>query len=300
MKRRNDAQTQGHVGVYWRGGALLSEISYPGYNLKIPLITSVSEIQTTVQTDSITNIPCGTSGGTMIYFDKVEVVNQLETKYVYQTIKNYTVDYDQTWIFDKIHHEINQFCSSHTLQEIYIDLFSTLDESLQEALQTDCDKYAPGIHIIAVRVTKPRIPEQIRRNYEQMEAEKTKLMIETQRQKVVEKNAETERKRATIQAQQEKDVSAIEMSKHLATQKAQQEIATMKNEMHLAEQKSIADAKRYQTKMEAEANRELLTQEYIELRRAMSIANNTKIYFGSDIPSMFLGSNNGGAVSPAA
>ena len=64
--------------------------------------------------------------------------------------------------------------------------------------------------------------------------------------------------------------------------------------------KSIADAKRYQTKMEAEANRELLTQEYIELRRAMSIANNTKIYFGSDIPSMFLGSNNGGAVSPAA
>ena len=107
----------------------------------------------------------------MIYFDKVEVVNQLETKYVYQTIKNYTVDYDQTWIFDKIHHEINQFCSSHTLQEIYIDLFSTLDESLQEALQTDCDKYAPGIHIIAVRVTKPRIPEQIRRNYEQMEAE---------------------------------------------------------------------------------------------------------------------------------
>ena len=225
----------------------------------------------------------------MIYFDKVEVVNQLDSKHVYDTIKNYTVDYDQTWIFDKIHHEINQFCSSHTLQEIYIDLFSTLDESLQEALQADCDKYAPGIHIIAVRVTKPRIPEQIRKNYEQMEAEKTKLMIETQRQKVVEKNAETERKKATIQAQQEKDVSAIEMSKQLATQKAQQEIATMKNEMHLAKQKSISDAIRYKTKMEAEANHELLTAEYIELQRAMSIANNTKIYFGTDIPSMFLG-----------
>lgn len=226
----------------------------------------------------------------MIYFDKVEVVNQLDSNFVYDTIKNYTVDYDQTWIFDKIHHEINQFCSSHTLQEIYIDLFSTLDESLQEALQRDCDTYAPGIHIIAVRVTKPRIPEQIRRNYEQREAERTKLMIETQRQKVVEKNAETERKRATIQAQQEKDVSAIEMAKKLATQKAQQEIAAMKNEMHLAEQRSIADARRYKIKMEAEANQELLTKEYIELQRAMSIANNTKIYFGADIPNMFLGS----------
>lgn len=31
--------------MYWRGGALLKDISYPGYNLKIPLVTSVSEIQ---------------------------------------------------------------------------------------------------------------------------------------------------------------------------------------------------------------------------------------------------------------
>ena len=34
-----------------------------------------------------------------------------------------------------------------------------------------------GSQIIAVRVTKPRIPDQIRRNFEQMEAEKTKLLI---------------------------------------------------------------------------------------------------------------------------
>ena len=34
-----------------------------------------------------------------------------------------------------------------------------------------------GSQIIAVRVTKPGIPDQIRRNFEQMEAEKTKLLI---------------------------------------------------------------------------------------------------------------------------
>lgn len=33
------------------------------------------------------------------------------------------------------------------------------------------------MQIIAVRVTKPRIPNQIRANFEQMEAEKTKLLI---------------------------------------------------------------------------------------------------------------------------
>ena len=56
----------------------------------------------------------------MIHFDKVEVVNRLDTEYVHDTIKNYTVHYDKTWVFDKIHHEINQFCSKNTLHEVYI------------------------------------------------------------------------------------------------------------------------------------------------------------------------------------
>lgn len=38
-------------------------------------------------------------------------------------VKNYTADYDKTLIFNKIHHELNQFCSVHTLQEVYIELF---------------------------------------------------------------------------------------------------------------------------------------------------------------------------------
>jgi erlin len=36
-----------------------------------------------------------------------------------------------------------------------------------------------------VRVTKPKIPEQIRKNYELMEAEKSKLLIAAQHQKVL-------------------------------------------------------------------------------------------------------------------
>ena len=35
--------------------------------------------QVTLQTDEVTNVPCGTSGGVMIYFDRVEVVNILES-----------------------------------------------------------------------------------------------------------------------------------------------------------------------------------------------------------------------------
>lgn len=42
---------------------------------------------------------------------------------VVEIVKNYTADYDKTLIFNKIHHELNQFCSVHTLQEVYIELF---------------------------------------------------------------------------------------------------------------------------------------------------------------------------------
>jgi len=45
---------------------------------------------------------CGTSGGVLIYFDKIEVVNRLKKDMAWATIKNYTINYDRTWIFDKI------------------------------------------------------------------------------------------------------------------------------------------------------------------------------------------------------
>ncbi len=80
------------------------------------------------------DIPCGTAGGVVIEFDHIEVVNRLKKSYVHETIKNYTINYDQTWIFDKIHHEINQFCSKHTLQEVFIDKFDSLDDQLAIAL----------------------------------------------------------------------------------------------------------------------------------------------------------------------
>lgn len=127
-------------------------------------------------------------------------------------VRNFTAEYDKTLIFNKVHHELNQFCSAHTLHEVYIDLFDQIDENLRtvsisckrmvfklistfcyvsffliqiQALQGDLDEMAPGLRVQAVRVTKPKIPESIRKNYELMEAEKSKLLIAAQHQKVV-------------------------------------------------------------------------------------------------------------------
>ncbi|XP_050424270.1 erlin-2-like [Adelges cooleyi] len=279
---------EGNVAIYYRGGALLSQISDPGYHIMMPFLTSFRSVQVTLQTDEVKNVPCGTSGGVMIYFDRIEVVNILCVDSVYDIVKNYTADYDKTLIFNKVHHELNQFCSVHNLHEVYIDLFDQIDENLKIALQKDLTEMAPGLKVHSVRVTKPKIPETIRKNYEIMEAEKTKLLIATQRQKVVEKEAETERKRAIIEAEKQAQVSKIEFEQKILEKESIKQISLIEDMIHFEKEKSAADAEFYKKKKEAEANQLLFTNAFMEIKRIESLGNNTKFYYGPDIPKIFL------------
>ena len=77
---------------------MLQSMSGPGFHMMIPFVTQVKNIQTTLQTDEVKNVPCGTSGGVMIYFDRIEVVNVLQHSAVYEIVKNYTADYDRALI----------------------------------------------------------------------------------------------------------------------------------------------------------------------------------------------------------
>ncbi|KAJ6846586.1 erlin-2-B isoform X1 [Iris pallida] len=279
---------EGHVGCYWRGGALLNVITNPGFHFKLPLITQFEPIQVTLQTDLVRDIPCGTKGGVMISFDKIEVVNRLRKEFVYETLLNYGINYDKTWIYDKIHHEINQFCSAHTLQQVYIDMFDQIDDKMKEAIQSDCTRYAPGIEIINVRVTKPNIPTSIKRNFELMEEERTNALIATEKQKVAEKEAETQKKIALSEAEKNSQVSRILMEQKLMEKDSAKRQEHIENEMYLAREKSQADASYYRVLKEAEANRLKLTPEFLELKFIESIANNSKIFFGDKVPNMIL------------
>ncbi|CAM2707811.1 unnamed protein product [Rotaria socialis] len=269
---------EGHVGIYYRGGALLTSMTSPGFHVMIPFLTSCKIVQTTLETDQVKNIPCGTSGGTMIYFDKIEVVNILGRDAVLDIVRNYTVNYDRTLIFDKIHHEVNQFCSVHTLQEVYIDLFST-----------------PGLYVTSIRVTKPKIPEAIRRNYETMEQEKTQYMITTAHQKVVEKEAETDRRRAVIEAEKLAQVAQIQYEQKILGKESEKRIAEIEAEMHLARERSMADANKYKSDTEAESNKMKLTPEFLQWSKYQALSQNTKVYFGDSIPNIF--NNNDGILN---
>jgi regulator of protease activity HflC (stomatin/prohibitin superfamily) len=296
--------------MYWRGGALLSETTQPGFHSKVPFVTTWEPVQITLQTDVVKDIPCGTSNGVMVTFDKIEVVNILNAAKAHATVKRYGVSYDKIWIFDRIHHEINQFCSSHTLQQVYIDMFEVLDEALAAALQKNCDEWDTGIQIVGIRVTKPRIPESVRANYENIEKQKSHLLVQIEAEKTARKEEEIARMRETMKAQKEAEVgrinaqrdsdvartnaervalvAKIEAEKELLQKEAEQKRKLIDDAIYLNQKKTRSDAEHYELVRRAEGQKELYTDAYLRYVLYSSLANNTKIFFGEKIPTMWL------------
>ena len=267
---------EGFLGVSFFGGSLQNETHKPGYHMKYPFLTTVKQIEIRQQTDTVTNIPCGTSGGILLNFEKIEVVNQLNKSDVLSTVRDFGVNYDKPLIFDKVHHEINQWCSKHTLQDVYIDKFDVIDEHLMNTLQKNIDSFGVNLRIISVRVTKPQVPNLITSQYQEMERQKADYLVAVEEQKVHMKRAETEKKVMVEEATRNKLVAEINNQKNFE-----------KEEMETNIRKLRADYNLYETRKLAEGNVHLLTPEYRMIEMYKSFSNNTKIFFGEKIPTMF-------------
>lgn len=112
-------------------------------------------------------------------------------------------------------------------------------------------------------------------------------MISTAHQKVVEKEAETDRRRAVIEAEKVAQVTKIQYEQKILGKESEKRIAEIEAEMHLAKERALADANKYKSGTEAESNLKKLTPEYLRWSMYQAIAQNTKIYFGQSIPNIF-------------
>ncbi|KAK1361205.1 erlin-2-B [Heracleum sosnowskyi] len=253
---------EGHLGAYWRGGALLKTLTDPGFHLKLPLITEFQPIQVTLQTDQARNIPCGTKGGVMISFEKIEVVNHLYKDFVLKHCK---------------------------AMQVYVDVFDQIEEVLKEALQADCRHYAPGIEILSVHVTKPVIPNIIRRSFELMEERIKDTMFKDDflfvgREQLISFTA----KPCALgdyhkfwDGEMEDLGSFYQMEQKLAEQNSIREQEDIRNAIYLCKEKSIANADFFRMISEAEANKRKLTPQFLELKFIEAIANNSKYYLAT-------------------
>lgn len=72
---------------------------------------------------------------------------------------------------------------------------------------------------------------------------------------------------------------------------ALKKMAFIEDEMHLSRQKSRTDSEFYKDSKLADSNRLLFTPQFLQLKMYEAIAQNTKVYFGDNIPNMFMESN---------
>lgn len=77
-----------------------------------------------------------------------------------------------------------------------------------------------------------------------------------------------------------------------------QKIELIEDSIHKAKQHTKAEADFYHLKKQAEANKLLLTKEYLDLKKYEALSLNNKIYFGNDIPKMFLQAHVGENILP--
>ncbi|CAE7947781.1 erlin1 [Symbiodinium sp. KB8] len=277
---------EGHVAVTYRD---------PGFNVRIPFLDDTRQVQVTLQTDEVRDVPCGTAGGVTVYFDKIEVVNRLSADRAVETVRNFSTSYgesaapaDKPLIFDRVAHVVSEECSTSSLREIFIEKFSELDDRIAGALRETLERWAPGVEVIAVRASKPRVPQQVKANFELVEVERTKLLIARESQLVMGLQAETEKLVAQINARQEAEVANITMAKRLMESEAQRTISAIADEISTARSRAEADNEHYRAVRLAEANKRRLTPEYLQLVQIQAMANATKVYFGEKLPSMYV------------
>lgn len=113
----------------------------------------------------------------------------------------------------------------------------------------------------------------------------------------MEKEAETARRKAVIEAEKEAQVAKIQYEQKIMEKESLQKIELIEDSIHKAKQQTKAEAEYYHLKKQAEANKVLLTKEYLELKKYDALSQNNKIYFGSDIPNMFLQASVGESAS---
>jgi len=195
---------------------------------------------------------------------------------------------DKPLIFDRVAHVVSEECSTSTLRQIFIEDFTTLDDRIAEALRSTLKVWAPGVEVIAVRASKPRVPAQVRANFELVEVEKTKLLIAQQAQRVVEVEAETEKLVAQISARKSADVANITLGKQLMEREAQRRLSAIDNEISTTRSRAVADAEHYRALKVADANKQRLTPQYLQLVQIQSLSNASKVYFGDKLPSMYV------------
>jgi len=128
--------------------------------------------------------------------------------------------------------------------------------------------------VLEVDIQKQVLEKQGQQNISLLEAE------HQQRLELVKK--ETEKQKAIADAERDKTVMEITNERRILEKEGDQKVSQLHNEQLRLVGENEANIKAYAIEKEADANRKLLTAEYVKLNMAKAISPNTKYYFSGE------------------
>ena len=128
--------------------------------------------------------------------------------------------------------------------------------------------------VLEVDIEKQLINKAGQQNISLLEAE------HQQRLELVKK--ETEKQKAIADAERDKTVMEITNERRILEKEGDQKVSMLHNEQLRLIGENEANVKAYAIEKEAEANKKLLTADYVKLNLAKAISPNTKYYFSGD------------------
>jgi len=260
----------GYVGVYYKNGELQEELLNPGYKLVTILVRPEETI--------LEDVEATTRDGVEITFEGVGVLSRVAKQKVTKIINKYGTDFKKILLYNTIKEELRNFCANKTLDEIYnvkfLEIALAVKEEVNDAILRLGDG---GLEILNLALRKPKIPEDIAENYRLVKLQWTQQLVEVQKQKTERIKRESDIMKAIANARLEKDIQEIMIQKEIMATEGRKTISELRSEILAAEEKNLADIAKYAKERDAEGNKVLLSPEYLKLKVAESLANNTKV-----------------------
>ena len=271
---------EGHVGVYYKNGALLEDFSYPGVHYMIPVVSEVHQVYIRSETATIARIVSVTKDGIQNRFEDIQVITSVKEEQLYYMLKNYGREFKKTLVFDRIKEELKIFCANSTIDEVYNTKFLDIVNSVKLNVMDSIERLGDGgVELMNLVIPKPDIPSDIAANYKAVKVQWTEQLVATQQQKTETIKKETEKLRAIADAERNKAVLEIKIQEKLLEKEGDKNISAISNEILSRREENLADISKFRILKEAEANKELYTKEFIQYNTARHLANNTKYYF---------------------
>jgi regulator of protease activity HflC (stomatin/prohibitin superfamily) len=271
----------GFNGVIYKWNKIENLILYPGLQIYNSFTSKIEKVETRPQKDSVFNAECGTNDGLKLMFDSIEVGNTLDSQFILNTISRFGLKYDEHLVTDLVRHQINVICSKKSAHQIAIEEFDTLDDLMKEFIQSENDRQKSGLIINFVRLSKPKLPISIEKNYLALAEERTmKKVLEEKKERI-----RTEKDSELLIAEKDNEIRIKNSEKSneimVLNIRAKQEEQRVQNQMII----EAATANAEKIIKEATALQSMYgIPGYVDIEKAKAISPNQKIYYGEKLP----------------